>query len=136
MSIKLNLYAPHIFISWAGFARVGRMIALGLEDLGVQVNLVNITPSKYDGLITKEEYSRLKLEALSRFENKAAKKEREAMEKPVSERMKKIVGVRDRALGLLTKQGLTDLEIAKELNIHVSMLRDIRFKMKAIPDEV
>ena len=59
MSIKLNLYAPHIFISWAGFARVGRMIALGLEDLGVQVNLVNITPSKYDGLITKEEYSRL-----------------------------------------------------------------------------
>ena len=61
----------------------------------------------------KEEYSRLKLEALSRFENKAAKKEREAMEKPLTPAQYKM------QLGVLAMEkrlvdmGVPQAEIAK-----------------------
>jgi len=59
VAIRVGLHAPFIF-GPVGFARVGRMIALGLNDLGIEVRLTGVTSPRYDRLITKEDYERLK----------------------------------------------------------------------------
>lgn len=59
MAIRLGLRAQFIF-GPVGFARVARMIALGLEDLGVDVRLYGVRNPRYDRTITKEEYERIK----------------------------------------------------------------------------
>ena len=45
MSIRLGLVAPFIF-GPVGFARVARMMALGLDDLGVDIRLVDVKHPK------------------------------------------------------------------------------------------
>lgn len=59
MAIRLGLRAQFIF-GPVGFARVARMIALGLEDLGVDIRLYGIRNPRYDRTITKEEYERIR----------------------------------------------------------------------------
>jgi len=53
------LHAPFIF-GPVGFARVGRMMALGLNNLGVEVRLKGVKNPRYNRVIAKEEYDRLK----------------------------------------------------------------------------
>jgi len=59
MAIRLGMVAPFIF-GPVGFARVGRMIALGLNDRGVEIRLQGLRRPRYDRTIDKEDYERIK----------------------------------------------------------------------------
>jgi hypothetical protein len=80
----------------------------------------------------KEEYSKLKLEALSRFDDKKAAKEKEKLEKPIGARQQRVNAERDRALMLIKEAtGWTDGEIANKMQVPYTNIRVARQRMVA-----
>jgi hypothetical protein len=83
----------------------------------------------------KEEYSRLKLEALSRFDDKKAAKEKEKLEKAPGMRELRARNQRDTLLAVLKeKTGMTDLELGKLIGVERTSVIDMR-KSKGITQE-
>ncbi len=59
MSIRLGLVAPFVF-GPVGFARVARMMALGLDDQGIDVRLVDVRHPKFDRTVETQDFERLR----------------------------------------------------------------------------
>ena len=56
--MKVGVIAPLVF-GTSGFARAGRQIMFGLNDLGVEIQLYGINKPSNDSIITKEEFDKL-----------------------------------------------------------------------------